>query len=584
MKKSVFVLLSACVVGSFINNAFAIDLVDVYQQALASDPTFKAANAQFLATRENLPIARAALLPQLNIQNAGVSRNFNDLTGNNPNPAVQSQFGNSVFNESTYTLSLSQQVFNLTNWAALAGAKSTVKAAEATFSFAAQDLIMRVATAYFNILQANDILKATQEKKKAVGEQLDQVKQKFKVGLTPITDVNNAEATYDTTLAEEIQNKNNLANAIENLRAITGIQYKNINSLTIDLPLLYPDPDNINLWVTTSEKQNYNLLAAHYNTITARENILTQQAGFTPTINAVGNYAYTHDTGSAESNSTQTDKIIGLTASLPIFSGGATVASVAQAEYQYSQSLSTEELTHRTVTNQTRQDFLGIVSLINKIKADKQEIISKQSALTSTIASYQAGLRTMVDVLNAETDLYTAQQTFAQDQYAYLIKTVQLKEDSGLLKVDDIKNLNKWVQNKSVSVYENSDHMLHSDGKIIYSNKVKYPKTSQKTTPKMKSALKTIEKKTNVPATTTTVEHYTIQLFSTPNKNLAFAFINNNQNWKNKIILSSVNDSGKTYYKVTYGDYLSPDVAQQALNRMPIALKQNNAMIITKNK
>lgn len=604
MKKTFTFTLCALAIGSFTTKSFATDLVDVYQQALASDPTFKAANAQFLSIRENIPIARAALLPQLSIT-GGYNRNFADNSGNQF--IGTGEDGRFAYNQGTYSLSLQQQIFNLTNWAALANAKSTVKAAEATFSFSAQDLIMRVATAYFNVLQANDILKATQEKKKAVGEQLDQATQKFKVGLTPITDVNNAEATYDTTLAQEIQNKNDLANAIENLRAITGIQYKNLNSLTTNLPLLFPDPDNINRWVTTAEQQNYNLLAAHFNSISAREGIITAQAGFTPTISAVGGYTYNHQSGPNEISGTSRDSQIGLNASLPIFSGGGTVAAVTQAEYQYQQALSVEEETHRSVTNQTRQDFLGIVSLINKIKADKQEIISKQSSLTSTLASYQAGLRTMFEVLQAETDLYTAQQTFAQDQYSYLIKTVQLKEDAGILSVSDIKNLNNWVLNKSIPVYDNSNHMLHPSGKInrqaLEKNLNERPKTTplsysnNKTTnadetasnPQKTSSL--TDNKTQPsnqpqeqkPIKSNTKERYTIELISSEDKNAVDTFVNNHPEIKDKINSSTTTDAGKTYYKVTYGDYSTLDIAQSAMNKLPKDLKQNDAMIVTKD-
>jgi len=430
-------------------SVFAMDLMEVYQQALKSDPTFKTAHATFLSKRENLPITRASLLPQLSAI-AGMNRVYTQI--NSPDTTYSGGPLTTDVNRhsdiSSYSLNLTQPVFNFSNWAALRGAKAAVKQAEAEFTSATQDLMYRVAAAYFAVLQSQDILRYTSEQKKAVDEQLRQQQQRYTVGLVPITDVNEAQASYDTVVAQEIAAQNDLQTQQEKLQEITGIKYTESKTLKPDLPLVIPEPEDMEKWVRTSEQQSYALLAVRYATAVAREAIATQEGGHFPVLNAVGSYGYTHDSNYNGSRDVgrQRNTTVGLNLSVPIFSGGVVSARSQQARYLYQQAVAMQDKTHRSVVSETRQAYLGVVSGVSKIKADRQVIKSKVSALQSTQNAYDAGMRTMVEMLQAEAALYDAERNYAKDQYAYILNTLLLKQKAGTLNAADLEKVNQWLE------------------------------------------------------------------------------------------------------------------------------------------
>lgn len=425
----------------------AENLIQVYQEALSCDPIFKAAEAQYLATREDFPIARAALLPNLGLTASTERQYLQETTVSNViGVNASSNFYNTV---DAYQLSLTQPIFNWSNWFALRNADATVKAAEASYFFAQQDLMVRVAQAYFNVLQAVDNLRYTEAQKKAVGEQLKQTKQQYDVGLIAITGVNEAQANYDSILANEIAAKVQIATTMEALRAITTRAYPTLMGLNHELPLVNPDPADISAWVTSAERQNYDLQAAIYTAEAARENIQIQQGGNYPVVNAVGAYTYIANSNSfALSLIRQREATGGLTVSLPIYQGGLITAKTRQASYQYQQAISNMEFTHRSVLAQARDAYLNVYSGISKVQADEEAIISAESALASTKAGYEVGTRTILDVLNTQTNLYQAQLTYTQDRYAYLINTINLKQAAGMLSVKDLVQINSWLQHQ----------------------------------------------------------------------------------------------------------------------------------------
>jgi len=457
--KKCLALLGTILIWVIAPQTFATNLIDVYRQALVSDPTFKAANYQWLAARENLPISRANLLPVIGL-NSDLNRSYNKTPKINfDGLKTTSKFYD---NEAQYALNLTQPVFNFGYWANLFATKASVKAAEATYFSSAQDLMLRVATAYFNVLQSSDILNVTQAQKKAIAEQLRQTQQRYKVGLVAITDLNDAQANYDSIIASEIAAKNDLADKIEQLRAITDRGYKELDVLAKELQLLKPHPANIDQWVTTAEKQNYSLLAARYTTIAARENISEQRAGHFPIINLNGEYNNDYNSQSSSGITTGRDEttLVGVTIDMPIYHGGQVVAKTRQAQDQYQQSIQLQEQTHRSVVSSKRQFYLGVISGINKIIAYKQTVISKESKLRSTLLSYSAGLRTMVDVLQAQTDLYDAQKTYTVDKYNYLIETINLKYAAGTLSPNDLAKINSWLKRVDYNNIQNVDTKL----------------------------------------------------------------------------------------------------------------------------
>ena len=440
---------------------FGADLMQVYQQALTSDAAFKVAQATWLAARENLPISKATLFPQLNLTGNAL-RTHGIGKGGATNTDVD-YFTNTAI----YGLSVTQQIFNFTNWMAIKNAGNTVKQAQATVNAAAQDLMLRTSKAYFAVLKAEDILRYTRAEKTAVWRELDQTQKKYNVGLIPITDVDNAKAKYDTVVSQEITAANDLDNQRENLRVITKTYYTDLSPLVTNLPLVTPNPVDIEAWVRTAEKQNYSLQATHFAALAAHDTIAMKRGGNYPVLNATGSYNYSNDGNSGGSGfGYQTKSTVGgLSLTFPIFQGGLVMGQTKQAEHQYEQAVANDDLTHNQTVSNTRQSYLGVMSGISKVQADAQVIISNESNLSATQAAYEAGTRTMVDVLNAEATLYESQKTHAADQYNYLVQTLTLKQLAGTLGPDDLQIINSWLQTGSKKTPQVGEITLKVKGK-----------------------------------------------------------------------------------------------------------------------
>jgi len=429
-------------------SAGAESLLDVYQQALANDPQFKQAQADWLAAQENLPIARAALLPNLGLQGLG-SFNYQDFT---TNTAFATNGG---YPQTQLQLNLTQPIFNWGAWKSLQRADASVKGATANYYYAQQDLITRTVKAYLNVLQANDVLYATRGKKRAFAEEYDTAKQKFDVGLAPITDVYDSLAKYDQAKAQEIQNINQLSDALESLHAITGHYYTYLNGLTEQgIPLINPAPNNINAWSEIAARQNYQLQSQRYSAESAKANIGEKAAGYLPSfaiqgqVNDIRQWDRTltfGDTAGQTENLVADIYSIGIGVNWSLLSGGSTVAETRQARYQYASACAKEQNIYSQVVSSTRQAFLGVNSYGSQVRADALSIKSAQSALNSARAGYQVGTRTLLDVLDDTTQLYQNQQSYALDQYSYMNNFVALKESAGTLCGADVAKLSSWI-------------------------------------------------------------------------------------------------------------------------------------------
>ena len=420
--------------------ANAASLVQVYRQAQLQDPTFQQAEATWMAARENLPIAQAAYLPQLALTGAA-QENYTD------NSPVQSQTNTNGSSRSySYGITLTQPIFNVSSWMAIRSARAQVKAAFATYNAAAQDLMVRTATAYFAVLQAYDQLRFTLANKRAVYRQLETAREKFKVGLIAITGVYDAQSSYDQAIATEITDRNNLYNQIENLRAITGVHYFALRGLQRRVPLIRPQPDNINEWVGIARAQNFQIKAQQYNVISARQTINQQSAGWMPQLNAVGSWTQTSSSNFSKSpNTTARTGFLGVQLNVPLYQGGLVRAETSQARANYAGASAQLESDYRSVVSDTRQSYLGVISGISQIRADAQAIKSAQNALEATKAGYVVGTRTIVDVLDDLTTLTQAQQQFANDQYAYILNIIRLKQAAGTLSFRDLHEINSWL-------------------------------------------------------------------------------------------------------------------------------------------
>lgn len=440
----------------FQGTAQAADLVEVYRQALACDPTFQQAIAQSFSTKEGLPISIAALLP--NIAFTGkpwVTRSAFSGSAFTTDPVTGiplSPRNNTVRAYSMY-LTVTQTVFNFAQFATVASQVATSKQADATLNAALQDLMVRVAKAYFAILQDEDNLSFNEANKLAYAEQLDQIRQQYQVGLKTITEVYTAEASYDSAVASYIAAQTTLYNDRENLRVITGRYYGHISSLSEAFPLASPQPADIDAWVDIAQRQNWSIKASQYNVDAQRQIIKQQFAGHLPTVNVQGvlDRLYTENINGYNSltdrngPATETDRQIAININVPIFSGGAVVAQTNQAIYNYQAAQQSLELTLRNTINITRQSYRGIIAGISQINADKQAIKSNKSSLEGMEASYRVGTTTLVDVLNQQQKLFQAQTKYATDRYAFINNYFQLKQAAGTLSFEDLCALNAWL-------------------------------------------------------------------------------------------------------------------------------------------
>lgn len=458
------------------------NLLQIYRDAAQNDPTFQSAREQYLATTEAYPQARSQLLPSLQL-NSQVTWQHYESSRDRFDP-----FGATIgFNNLTtgqYALTLTQPIFNFANIANISVAKEQIRQAAAVYASAAQDLMLRVAQAYFKALLAQDNLRFTEAEKSATGRQLDQAKQRYEVGLDAITSVYEAQASYDAIVAKEIAAKNDVSNTYEGLRQITGKYYSKISRLKNDIPLLSPKPTNVETWVISATGQNLELIAARYGARAAKEKISTNFAGHYPTLNSVTNFqAVRASNVGPGSQGTTTVFNTGVQLALPIYQGGLVQSQTRQAMYSYQKATADMETTYRQIMVDTRQTFNNVLAGISKVKADKQTIVSSQSSYDSTDAALKVGTRTIVDLLIVQQKLFEAQRNLAQDQYQYLVDSLSLKKLTGLLNITDIQKINSWLTDapyKNIRLNNTSDDDEKQNNKTSHIRQKKNPPSKQK--------------------------------------------------------------------------------------------------------
>lgn len=416
----------------------ANDLLDIYEYARNSDPQFKQVAASRLAVQEQRPQAFSQLLPNVS---------FRADTISNDQDIETSGFGaggDVSFNSHSYRLALTQPVFRRDRFVGLKQATSRIQQAEAELTAARQDLILRTTEAYFNVLAAEDTLSFAQAEKKSLSRQLEQAKQRFDVGLTAITDVQEAQAGFDRAFAEEIAAQNNVDNAREALREITGEYFSDLAALGKNMPLLRPDPDNINEWTDTALNQNLSVIAALHAVDTSRTEIKRQFAGHLPTLDIVASHGFDKSGGrfGAFESTTTT---VGLELNVPIFQGGLVNSRVREANQRLEEQIQRLEQARRDAQRNTRQAFLGVISGISRVKALNQAVISSETALQATEAGFEVGTRTAVDVVAAERVTSQARRDLARARYDYLLDSMRLKLSAGTLSTDDINHINSWL-------------------------------------------------------------------------------------------------------------------------------------------
>lgn len=432
----------------------ATDLLDIYQHSLENDPVFKQAYSTYMSSGEAIPQARSALYPQLTI-NAITARNFFNVN------AVGTQIVTS-YNNNQWQVNASQALFNFQAWAKVQQAKASTKAAQARFNDAAQNLILRVAQAYFQALLARDTLSFAEAKQRANRRQFSQAEERFKVGLTAITSVYEAKAGYDQSVSQVIAAKNNQINQSENLRKLTNHDYEHLSPLrNRSIPLIRPEPAEVNEWINTGLKQNYRLFAAKYSLAAARENIKVKSAGSWPIFEIQGNATQVHNqtdinqasVGSFFLPNRQTNSNVAIAMTFPVFQGGLVESQTRQAQYDFQTTSEQLEQIYRDVIVNSRISYNTIIDGIAKVKADRQTVISQRNSLNSVDAQFEVGTRTMVDVVNAQQRLFEAQQQLASDQYNLINSILNLKYLAGTLNVSDLEEINAWLDTTRINKF-----------------------------------------------------------------------------------------------------------------------------------
>jgi len=422
------------------SNSIAADLLSVYQLAESNDPTYLQEIASYHATLEAKPQAMSQLLPAVNLS-AETRRHDQDISAANSFGAA----GEVNFNSRGYTLSVSQPVFRRDRFIALKQADSEINQAEAELTQAQQDLIVRVAERYFDVLSALDNLEFTQAEVKSLSRQLEQANQRFEVGLSAITDVQEAQAGYDLAVAQEILALNAIDNAQEAMREITGDYITEFNTLGSNIALVRPDPEAIESWTTLSLDQNLGMVAAKHAAETARNEIKRQAAGHYPTLDLVGSHGYDSTGGRFGATKTHASSI-GLELNIPIYSGGSVSSQTREAHENYNIAMHALELARRSAQRLTREAYLGVISGISQVNALNQAVISSETALEATEAGFEVGTRTAVDVVASQRTTSEARRNHSQAKYNYILDSLRLKQAAGTLSPDDIKLVNAWLK------------------------------------------------------------------------------------------------------------------------------------------
>jgi outer membrane protein len=413
-------------------------LVSVYQEAVNNNADLAAARASYDAQKEIVPQARAGLLPNIS---GGADINDTRTSIDQPS-AVISRSG------TVYRATLSQPIFRADRWFQLKAAKDVSEQALLQLSATEQNLILQSAEDYFAVLRAQDNLASTKAEEAAFKRQLDQARERFDVGLSDKTDVLQAQASYDTARAARIVAKRQVDDAFQALITLTNRDYNSIEGIVHTLPVLAPTPNDAKAWVDTATQQNLNLLASNYAVSAAEETLRQRKAGHAPTVDAVAQYekgdndplGFTNPNYTGQSfHGSVEQRTIGLQVNIPIYSGGLTSSQVRQSEQQ-------REGMRRQVVENTRNLHRAVNTDVEQVQARKQSIISNQSALEATEIGYQVGTRNIVDVLDAQRQLYASVRDYNNTRYDYILDNLRLKQAAGTLSPGDLQDLSRFLK------------------------------------------------------------------------------------------------------------------------------------------
>jgi len=415
----------------------AADLLQVYRDALAYDAQYAAARATAEAGREKLPQGLAGLLPT-------VSASANTTWNQNTYPTRPTPPYDANFNSNGYGVNLTQPLFRWQNFVQYGQAQYQVAQAEANFAQARQDLILRVAQAYFDVLYAQENLKAVRANKSAIAQQLEQAKKNFEVGTATITDTHEAQSRYDLATAQEIAADNDLEVKRQTLRVIIGKDAGELNRLRSDAMLAPPQPAALDKWVDAAEKDSFTVQAQQAAAEVAAREVERNRAGHLPTLDAVANYTENR-AGATQFNDARFESSargVGLQLNIPLFQGGYVNSKTREAAANREAAFAALDSARRNAALSARQSYLGVVNGIAQVRALEAALVSSNSALESNKLGYEVGVRINIDVLNAEQQVYSTRRDLARARFDTLLAQLRLKAAVGTLGEDDLQQIN----------------------------------------------------------------------------------------------------------------------------------------------
>jgi outer membrane protein len=425
---------------SAISAAHAEDLLDIYRLARENDPAIRAATAAYAAAQEARPKSLSLLLPQVSAT-ANASRVREEISNS---AGLLSNIDQS-FSERGYGLDLVQSIYNHSYHVQLRQADSRLAKAEADYGAAQQDLILRAARSYFDVLAADQDLVFARSDRYSLGERLDQTMQRYEAGANTLTLVLEVQASYDLAVANEVTAINALYSAREGLRALTGVVHEELHVVAEGFPLEAPEPHDMTPWVQLGQRQNLKLLAAQATEQIAREEVARQSAGHLPSLDLVVSHRVDAFGGGGFGARDSTISLIGVRLNVPLLSGGLVSALAREAAQLYIQATEQRVQTQRAVERAVRDAYRAVLASISMVRASKQGVTFNEAALEAVQTSYEAGKRTIQDVHSAQSNLYRAKRNYAEARHNYLLNVLQLKEAVGALAPGDLEQVNAFL-------------------------------------------------------------------------------------------------------------------------------------------
>ncbi|MEQ6887822.1 TolC family outer membrane protein [Halomonas sp. CS7] len=438
-------LLPALVAAAVAAPVQAADLLTIARDAMQSNAELSAARSQTRSVEAGRDVQQGDLLPQVDVSgNVTHNRQYESQTS-----AFQTG-GDDSYNGASLTLEATQALFDARNAREVEQSEREIDQQLYRLAATEQQVLIDVSSAYFEILRAYEVLEARRAQERAIGRQLEQAREQFEVGLIAITEVEEAQAAFDQARAERITAQSNLQVNFEALERLTGQRYSSIDSLGEEIPIVPPTPSDRDQWVALAMENNPQVLASQAGVEVSRSGVDIARADRLPTLNAFADYNYADDDRDSVEGSNSGSRV-GVRASMPLYTGGRTSASIRQNTYLLEASQYDFESQRRDTVQQVRSFYTQVSNDVSTVEARAQAIVSNQSALDATRAGYEVGTRNIVDVLNAEQNLYNAVAEFASARYDYVINLLTLRQQSGTLDVPAVEEVNAWLDGGSVS-------------------------------------------------------------------------------------------------------------------------------------